>query len=524
MLEVKNDDISYALEYHQATKHSEISTRTSAHYLDWENRPYPFKVYEGQPSITLPRDFPRPESNALDTLLGPGSEGRGEPSISELAELLFFSAGLTRKMRFGSETHYMRAASATGALYPIELYVVCKDIPGLGPGVYHFNPLDFALVQLRPGDFRAELATLSDERIRSAPVTVAFTSFAWRNAWKYEARSYRHWFWDGGVIAANLLAVAASMNLHTRLVMGFVDSEVNKLLGLKEEKEATVLLVPVGSGRPGLDRHTLKTISHVEPKVRPLSRREVEYPEIWQLHRASSLTAQDEVGDWVHSRHVKSDGGRPTSPIFPLGPAETGSSSQQKLANVILKRGSTRRFAVAPVKFSQLSTILRALTGPLLRDYSQDGESLIDTYLIANAVDRLPSGSYFFDSKKEQLEQLKPGQFRYMSRYLCLEQGLFGDASVLFFLMTRLEDVLGAYGNRGYRAAQLEGGIIAGRIYLSAYAQGLGASGTTFYDDAVTEFFSPHAKDKSTMIAVGLGLPAYKAKPGRVLPQFSPVS
>jgi hypothetical protein len=108
-----------------------------------------------------------------------------------------------------------------------------------------------------------------------------------------------------------------------------------------------------------------------------------------------------------------------------------------------------------------------------------------------------------------------------MSAYLSLGQPLFGDASVAFFLMTRLRDVLRSLGNRGYRAAQLEGGIVAGKIYLSAYSLGLGASGSTFYDDAVTEFFSPHSKEKSTMIAVGLGVPAYKARPGRVLPQFT---
>ncbi len=51
--------------------------------------------------------------------------------LTELAELLYFSAGLTRKYRFGGELHYMRAASATGALYPIELYVVAGDLTGL---------------------------------------------------------------------------------------------------------------------------------------------------------------------------------------------------------------------------------------------------------------------------------------------------------------------------------------------------------------------------------------------------------
>ena len=159
--------------------------------------------------------------------------------------------------------------------------------------------------------------------------------------------------------------------------------------------------------------------------------------------------------------------------------------------------------------------------GPIPRDYFPDGDGLIETYIVVNAVEGLDPGSYFYSGERESLELLKRGEFRQMSAYLCLGQPLFGDASVVLFLMTRLRDVLGALGNRGYRAAQLEGGIVAGKIYLSAYSLDLGASGSTFYDDAVTEFFSPHAKEKSTMIAVGLGAPAYKTRPGRVLPQFT---
>jgi hypothetical protein len=34
------------------------------------------------------------------------------------------------------------------------------------------------------------------------------------------------------------------------------------------------------------------------------------------------------------------------------------------------------------------------------------------------------------------------------------------------------------------------------RLYLATYAQHFGASGLTFFDDAVTEFFSPHAAGK----------------------------
>ena len=58
-----------------------------------------------------------------------------------------------------------------------------------------------------------------------------------------------------------------------------------------------------------------------------------------------------------------------------------------------------------------------------------------------------------------------------------------------------------------YRAAQLEGGITGGRMYLAAYAQGIRATGLTFFDDEVTEFFSPHAAGKSVMFLVALGYP-----------------
>jgi SagB-type dehydrogenase family enzyme len=344
---------------------------------------------------------------------------------------------------------------------------------------------------------------------------------AWKNAWKYEARSYRHWFWDGGVIAANLLAISSSIGLPTKIIHGFVDQTVNELFGLEDGKEATICLSPVGLRRQASTDHSLKEIDPILLKVRPLSTEETEYSGMWEAHRASFLQNREEVGKWTSALPAQLHLPETTYPMMPLPSPMTDSANSRKLGEVILKRGSTRRFARSPITFSQLSTILRTSTGPIPRDYFPDGDSLIETYIVANAVQGLDSGSYFYSAERKSVEQLKRGEFRQMSAYLCLGQPLFGDASVVLFLMTRLRDVLAALGNRGYRAAQLEGGIVAGRIYLSAYSLGLGASGSTFYDDAVSEFFSPHAKEKSTMIAVGLGVPAYKAKPGKVLPQFT---
>ena len=188
------------------------------------------------------------------------------------------------------------------------------------------------------------------------------------------------------------------------------------------------------------------------------------------------------------------------------------------LWKTILRRGSTRRFARKAIPFGKLSWILHSsstMAVPL--SITTKRFNFGDIYLIANSVDGLPSGSYFFDRENESLELLKLGYFRNVSTYLCLEQPLFGEASAVLFLMANLQSNLAALGNRGYRVVELEAGVIAGKVYLSSYSQKLGASGSTFYDDAVTEFFSPHASGKSCMIAVGVGVPDYKARPGAIL-------
>ena len=108
------------------------------------------------------------------------------------------------------------------------------------------------------------------------------------------------------------------------------------------------------------------------------------------------------------------------------------------------------------------------------------------------------------------MELLSEGDSRNAASYLGLQQALPGDASVNVFFLTDLEQVLKRYGNRGYRAALLEAGIVGGKLYLAAYAHRLGATGLTFFDDDVTTYFSPHAEGKSVMFLVALGVPLKK--------------
>ena len=107
--------------------------------------------------------------------------------------------------------------------------------------------------------------------------------------------------------------------------------------------------------------------------------------------------------------------------------------------------------------------------------------------------------------RQRALELLREGDFRGEAGYLGLGQAIPRDASANVYFLADLANALERLGNRGYRAAQLEAATMGGKIYLAAYAQRLGASGLTFFDDDVTEFFSPDAAGKSVMFLVAVG-------------------
>ena len=110
-----------------------------------------------------------------------------------------------------------------------------------------------------------------------------------------------------------------------------------------------------------------------------------------------------------------------------------------------------------------------------------------------------------FQRDRQALELLRAGDFRRESGYLDLGQQLAADAAVNVYFLADLTAVLEQFGNRGYRLAQLEASVTAGRLYLAAYALGLGATGLTFFDDDVTDFFSPRAQGESVMFLMALG-------------------
>jgi SagB-type dehydrogenase family enzyme len=508
---MKNREIEAAWKYHNGTKHSSQSVRLNRHYLDWENQPLALKIYSDLTPIPLREDLSSSGVPALSAIAEMAVKPGAGLTRQFLAEILFLSAGITRRRNYPGGEMLFRAAACTGALYHVDLYVVCGDLEDLAAGVYQFSPQDFSLRRLRAGNYRSVLVRASGEEaaVSQASCVIVSASTFWRNAWKYQARAYRHCYWDNGTILANLLAAAAARGIPSKLILGFIDATVSELLALDSRREAPLSLVALGR----LPTGNIEAPPSVEPltlATEPLSKSEVDYPAMRAMHEASSLENEAEVRAWREGiekskgEGVKDNHNR--KGIFALQLSSDDKGSLDTIEDVITRRGSTREFSREPIAFAQLSTVLdRAARGIDADFLAAAGSPLNEIYLIVHAVEGLAPGTYVFRRDKRALELLREGDFRREAGHLGLDQDIPADCSVNIYFLTDLGKALACFGNRGYRAAQLEAAIMGGKIYLAAYAQRLGASGLTFYDDEVTDFFSPDATGKSVMFLVALG-------------------
>src|ERR1700733_6244560 len=421
-----NRNLEAGWKYHNATKHSYASIRRNAHTLDFSNQPLPFKIYPTLEPLRLPAQVPQSGVAALSALAGSvAAVTDAAPDLEAVAQLLYLSAGITRHRKYPGGEIYFRAAACTGALYEIELYLVCGDLAGLPAGVYHFAAAEFGLRLLRAGDYRDVLveATGEEPAVAHAPLTIVCTGTYWRNSWKYQARTYRHFGWDNGTLLANLLAVGTALGLPAKGIAGFVDADVNQLLDVDPQREVAFSLVALGHTSSLPSRSTI-SIGPLDLETVPLSRSEIDYPLMREMHAASSLQSAEEVRAW-RSTTSPSDRSEPTGPVIPLQPLSDGEMPRDPIEEVILRRGSTRKFARSSINLAELSTVLDRSTRGIPADFLNPmGCQLNQLYLIVHAVEGLASGAYVFHRDRGILELLRQGDFREQAGYLGLEQAL----------------------------------------------------------------------------------------------------
>lgn len=233
-----------------ATSYSELEYEDGwkdRHY-DRENRPETYLSYpDAEVRIELgePR---RTETPDFWTLLDNRRSKRNylpEPlSLNELNLLLWSGQGITADMG----DYQLRTAPSSGALYPIETYLIVNQVEELTPGLYHLSIRDWTLEGLHLGDIRdiGCRALRGQEMTRHAAVNVIWTAAMERCRAKYFERSYRYVWWDSAMVGENFLLAATAMGLGACIMGSWYDDQVHELLGIDGREHFSVLTGTVG--------------------------------------------------------------------------------------------------------------------------------------------------------------------------------------------------------------------------------------------------------------------------------------
>jgi hypothetical protein len=409
----------------------------------------------------------------------------GEPVPEGFADGLFLAAGVVRvKDHPVLGQMLFRAAGSAGNLQPLEVYLVHAG------RVLHYEPAAHEVKAVGPAP--------------AGPTAIVVTGVPWRTGWKYTERGFRHLYWDAGTMLSQLLAAFPAGRLH----LGFVDDEVAALVGADGVHELPLAVVVLGDDAPAL-----RPVGRAEPGA--LADAPLEFPVVTGAQRAGALASDEAVAAWRRTE--------------PSPPASTDVTFGLGLGDVVRRRGSTREFApeatappavlvdafaaaTAPLH-ADFVDAFAAATAPLHADFVEAGSTLLEHSVVVHAVEGWDHGVYRWSATAGTFDLVAPSEdARALGRHLCLDQDLGGDGVYTAFHGADLEAIVrGPLGDRGYRAAQLEAGIVEGRLHLAAYALGFGATGLTFFDDEVRTACVTSAWP---MLVTAVGKPTYRSTAG----------
>ncbi len=161
-------------------------------------------------------------------------------TLADIGQLLWAAQGITHNQR-------LRTVPSAGARYPLELYLVSKNVTDIPSGIYKYNVQTHALEKRIDGDFQAQLC--QQPCVTQAAASIIVCGIYERIAKKYgvdAAEEYTHM--EVGGVAQNIHLQAISLEIGTVFVAGFDTDIVKKILGAPADEEP-LCIMPLGKLR-----------------------------------------------------------------------------------------------------------------------------------------------------------------------------------------------------------------------------------------------------------------------------------
>ena len=468
--------------YHELTKHSVATLYSEPHYLDWENQPNPFRIYQETERIPLDHG----EKSFSGNFFEPPSVDKNQfISIRILSMIFYYSLSISAWKKYDESSWHLRVNPSAGNLHPEEIHLIARDIEGLQPGIYHYNVLEHLLETrcMKPLGLNEWSSVGIDKTAEKFSAFFVINVIPWRQAWKYQRRALRYCFHDAGHAIGSLQYALEQMKLDFKVFVKIDSMNLKKLMGLNEGDEFPLIVIGIGNSSSPDKLNTDEKV--YMGKANTLSETEVTYPLIEEIK--SLNVCFKELNFHKKINPPKSLLSTKINPLKVITLSSNLSSKGTNFFTMVRSRRSAQAYdKKADMELDDLSLILKkAFLRPNL-DYDL---SLIDLYLFVHRIKGLERGLYLYNESEHQLFLQHNGNIESTANALSLSQEIASDSSVCFAMIANFSLAFSFLGEIGYRAVHFEAGRIGQALYLGSESLNYNSTGIgAFFDDDVNRF------------------------------------
>jgi len=505
--------------YHEQTKHHPNRYARSPGFLDWDNQPVPFRVFEGAPQYQLPllnkdRGFPY---SALYDYRG------GSPdtlSIESVASMLELSMGLSAWKKYGTTEWALRMNPSSGNLHPTEAYLVLPTFPQKKACITHYNPYRHTLEERAIFD-HCQAEWLNNQ----GGFGIILSSIPWREAWKYGERAFRYCQHDLGH-ALGALRYACNLNgWKITLIPQAPPEALDRFLGFDEDKwvageaEHADCLCWIGDRQ-----YDYKEISEWF-----IAQEDCEYE-----HPPNRLSSEHVVWEFIDRVQKASN----TAVTEFIETAQDSNPARHHVTSVLTAEAIIRKRRSAQNFNAQTSrTGLATFTHMLERTLPENGcpfdlfpyTAQVHLALFVHAVEGLEPGLYMWIRNSDHFESLKKlthssfdwyqidqdlplyllqkGDFRNRAQSISCAQAIAGDSAYALGMLAHFDSVLMKEPSM-YPRLFWETGLVGQVLYLEAEAHDLRATGIgCFFDNEMHKLLGLKGSEWQSLYHFTVGKP-----------------